>query len=195
MRRTTLFTRMRPIPACSEWAAHLNVRVPKLCRSSSSQPVARFRPTPDLLGCYPCGLQPAIWTWAPGLPPTGQISSTPRDSKLPLTRFLFFSTGALLENLARSSSVILPELSCTLCWSPNKVARHSNTLRKVTSLDPPNAAPTGKLKKLSKNDYGFTPSFLAVNGKNKTVCALNSVECSWSTGVCSKTGAKANCRN
>ena len=60
---------------------------------------------------------------------------------------------------------------------------------------PPDAAPTGKTQKLSKNDYGFTPSISPVNGKNQTLCALDSAECSWSTGVCSKTGAARNCRN
>jgi len=56
---------------------------------------------------------------------------------------------------------------------------------KVTSLDPRTPHQPVKLQKLSKNDYGFTPSEFWVNRKIETACALFSIECSWFTGVCS----------
>jgi hypothetical protein len=56
---------------------------------------------------------------------------------------------------------------------------------KVTSLDPRTPHQPVKLQKLSKNDYGFTPSKIWVNRKIEIACALLSIECSWFTGVCS----------
>jgi hypothetical protein len=56
---------------------------------------------------------------------------------------------------------------------------------KVTSLDPRTPHQPVKRQKLSKNDYGFTPSKILVNRKIKIACAVFSIECSWFTGVCS----------
>jgi hypothetical protein len=56
---------------------------------------------------------------------------------------------------------------------------------KVTSLDPRTPHQPVKLQKLSKNDYGFTPSKIWVNRKIEIACAVFSIECSWFTGVCS----------
>jgi hypothetical protein len=57
---------------------------------------------------------------------------------------------------------------------------------KVTSLDPRTPHQPVKLQKLSKNDYGFTPSKIWVNRKIENACALVSIECSWFTGGCSE---------
>jgi hypothetical protein len=56
----------------------------------------------------------------------------------------------------------------------------------VTSLDPRTPHQPEKLKKLSKNDYGFTPSKIWVNRKNEFASALLSIECSSFTAVCSE---------
>jgi hypothetical protein len=55
----------------------------------------------------------------------------------------------------------------------------------VTSLDPRTLHQPEKLQKLSKNDYGFTPSKIWVNRKIEIACALVSIECSSFTGGCS----------
>jgi hypothetical protein len=65
---------------------------------------------------------------------------------------------------------------------------------KVTSLDPRTPHQPVKLQKLSKNDYGFTPSKFWVNRKIKIACALLSIECSWFTGVCSETCAATHAK-
>jgi|SRR5215469_1010381 len=74
-------------------------------------------------------------------------------------------------------------------WLPNLPALRSCLLPKVTSLDPRTPHQPEKLQKLSKNDYGFTPSKFWVNRKSDFLCALISVECSWFTGGCSGSGA------
>jgi len=52
----------------------------------------------------------------------------------------------------------------------------------VTSLEPRTPHQPEKLKKLSKNDYGFTPSIFFVNQKSPFATLLFSIECSQSTG-------------
>src|SRR5262249_28223864 len=74
-------------------------------------------------------------------------------------------------------------------WLPNLLTLRSCRLPKVISLDPRTPHQPEKLQKLSKNDYGFTPSKFWVNGKNEFVCALISIECRTFTGVCSGGGA------
>lgn len=59
----------------------------------------------------------------------------------------------------------------------------------VILLDPRTPHQPEKLQKLSKNEYVFTPSIFWVNEKIEIVCALNSIECSRFTGVCSESGA------
>src|SRR5690242_17149262 len=54
---------------------------------------------------------------------------------------------------------------------------------------PPDAAPTGKTSETVKEQLCFTPFIFWVNRKSEFVCALNSMECTLFTGVCSKNSA------
>jgi hypothetical protein len=59
----------------------------------------------------------------------------------------------------------------------------------VTSLEPRTPHQPGKLQKLSKNDYVFTPFIFRVNKKRGSVCIDFSIECTRFTGRCSGVGA------
>src|SRR5579862_2931109 len=106
----------------------------------------------------------AIFTWAPGSPPTGQTDLTPRNSILPLT---------LASRSPRPA----------LCYRPLPALPPHLAMLRVTWLEPRTPHQPEKLKKLSKNDYVFTPSIFIVNENITTLCSLFSAECSPSTGV------------
>jgi hypothetical protein len=55
--------------------------------------------------------------------------------------------------------------------------------KKVTSLEPRTPHQPEKLKKVSKNEYVFTPSIAGVNEKAASVTHVFSTECSSSTGL------------
>jgi hypothetical protein len=59
-------------------------------------------------------------------------------------------------------------------------------VKKVISLEPQHCANRKNFKKLSKNDYGFTPSANNVNQKAAAVTSVFSIECSPSTTPCQK---------
>ena len=129
------------------------IRVPRWCWIRSSRPVARVRPLLDLLRSFPCGVPRAIFARAPGLPPTGKTYPTPRNSILPSTGFL----------------VLLDQRFAIDPCSPS--LNHFAMLR-VTQLEPRTLHQPEKLKKLSKNDYVFTPSIFAVNEKIVLLCGF-----------------------
>jgi hypothetical protein len=62
-------------------------------------------------------------------------------------------------------------------------------MSRVTSLEPRTPHQPGKLQKLSKNEYLFTPFILGVNKKWGSVSAYFSIECRQLTGGCSGVGA------
>ena len=131
----------------------------------------------------------AILTRAPGLPPTGQTSSTPAGL-YPAFNWVSCSPRPAL---CYRASLALPRSSCFSrspdCWLPSAPAFSYCRMPKVTSLDPRTPHQPVKLQKLSKNDYGFTPSKFLVNRKIENTFALLSIECSWFTGGCSATCA------
>jgi hypothetical protein len=59
----------------------------------------------------------------------------------------------------------------------------------VTLLEPRTLHQPGKLQKLSKNDYLFTPAIVEVNENAAIASTCNSIECSAFTGVCTKISA------
>src|SRR5439155_5734975 len=133
--------------------------------------------------------QPAIVTRAPGLPPTGKISSTPSGLYPAFDDVSCSPRPALcyraLLALRRSSC-----LSCT----PDVLVAQSSYASLLPSAEgdlawPPDAAPTGKTSETVKEQLCFTPSIFWVNRKNEFVCALISIECRSFTGVCSESGA------
>ena len=129
---------------------------------------------------------------APGLPPTGQISSTPAG----LYPAFDWVSCSPRPALCYRALLALLRASCSSCspdrWLPNIPTFRYCLLPKVTALDPRTLHQPEKLQKLSKNDYGFTPSKILVNRKNEFACALLSIECSSFTGVCSASCAGAN---
>ena len=62
-------------------------------------------------------------------------------------------------------------------------------MQEVTLLEPRTPHQPGKLQKLSKNDYVFTPSILEVNENAVITSTYDSIECSVFTGGCSRIGA------
>jgi hypothetical protein len=122
---------------------------------------------------------------APGLPPTGQTSSTPAG----LYPASDWASCSARPALCYRALLALPRSFCTSCspdcWLPSVPAFGYCRMPKVTSLDPRTPHQPVKLQKLSKNDYGFTPSKIWVNRKIEIACALLSIECSSFTGVCS----------
>jgi hypothetical protein len=59
----------------------------------------------------------------------------------------------------------------------------------VTLLEPRTLHQPGKLQKLPKNDYLFTPSILVVNKNAVIASTWNSIKCSAFTTMCTKDGA------
>ena len=107
---------------------------------------------------------------APGLPPTGQTCLTPRDSILPPTY--------LLVRLDQRFAIDpYPPSPCHLA------------MQRVTWLEPRTPHQPGKLQKLSKNEFVFTPFIFRVNKKGAFVSAEKSIECTLSTGGCRVFGA------
>jgi hypothetical protein len=62
-------------------------------------------------------------------------------------------------------------------------------MRRVTWLEPRTPHQPGKLQKLSKNEFVFTPFIFRVNKKAALLSAEKSIECSPSTGHCREFGA------
>jgi len=128
---------MRPNP-CSlllPRGAHPNVRVPKLCRSYSSRPVARFRPSTT---CMALSLRTATRDLDSGSGLTANRTNQFNASGLypAFNAFPFFLDQRFAVEPCSPSSIVLSKLWCTICWSPNNVALDSNNPRKVTLLDP-----------------------------------------------------------
>ena len=69
-----------------------------------------------------------------------------------------------------------------LSYRPSLALRPRFSAWTVTSLEPRTPHQPEKLKKLSKNDYGFTPSIIFVNQKLPRATGVFSIECSQSTG-------------
>jgi hypothetical protein len=62
-------------------------------------------------------------------------------------------------------------------------------MRRVTWLEPRTPHQPGKLQKLSKNEFVFTPLIFGVNKKGALLSAEKSSECTPSTGRCRVFGA------
>ena len=103
--------------------------------------------------------------WAPGSPPTGQTCLTPRDSILPPT-------------------YLLVRLDQRFAIDPCPPSLRHFAMQRVTSLEPRTPHQPGKLQKLSKNEFVFTPFIFIVNKKGSLVSAGKSIECSPCTGGC-----------
>jgi hypothetical protein len=107
---------------------------------------------------------------APGLPPTGQTSLTPRDSILP-------------------STYLLVRLDQRFAIDPYPPSLRHFAMRRVTWLEPRTPHQPGKLQKLPKNERVFTPSIFRVNKKRPILSARKSMECKPSTAICRASGA------
>src|SRR5690349_19648096 len=62
-------------------------------------------------------------------------------------------------------------------------------MQRVTSLEPRTPHQPGKLRKLSKNVFVFTPFIFRVNKKSVPVSAAKSIDCTPSTAPCRMHGA------
>ena len=76
-----------------------------------------------------------------------------------------------------------------LSYRPLLALRPHFSARTVTSLEPRTPHQPDKLKKLSKNDYGFTPFIFKVNGIPELLTRHFSIECRPCTGGCRKSCA------
>ena len=102
---------------------------------------------------------------APGSPPTGQTCLTPRDSILPPT-------------------YLLVRLDQRFAIDPRLPSLRHFAMQRVTSLEPRTPHQPGKLQKLSKNDFVFTPFIFRVNKKPVLLSSAKSMECRPSTSGC-----------
>src|SRR4029077_18198870 len=98
-------------------------------------------------------------------PPTGQTCLTPRDSILPPT-------------------YLLVRLDQRFAIDPCSPSLRHFAMQRVTWLEPRTPHQPGKLQKLSKNEFVFTPFIFRVNKKSVLLSAAKSVECRPSTTVC-----------
>jgi hypothetical protein len=62
-------------------------------------------------------------------------------------------------------------------------------MQRVTWLEPRTPHQPGKLQKLSKNEFVFTPFIFRVNKKRAVLSAGKSIECRPSTAACRGPGA------
>jgi hypothetical protein len=102
---------------------------------------------------------------APGSPPTGQTCSTPRDSILPSTN-------------------LLVRLDQRFAIDPHPPSLRHFAMQRVTWLEPRTPHQPGKLQKLSKNEFVFTPFIFRVNKKSHLVSTGKSIDCRPSTAPC-----------